>query len=61
MRLKDKLGKWGLFIGHPELRNGMRAWGFKGEGGDSQDDQKSRCLVIGCLPDRLSDKKVISW
>lgn len=36
------------FMCHPELRNGIGSWGFKGEEGNSQDD-KSRYLVIRCL------------
>lgn len=31
---------------HPELRNEIEAWGFKGKEGESQDGKKSRCLVM---------------
>lgn len=34
---------------HPELRNGIGNWGFRGEKGNSQNN-KNRYLVIGCLP-----------
>jgi len=38
---------------HPELKNGIEALGFQGQGitkeGYSQDKKKSRCLVIICL------------
>ena len=29
---------------------GVRAWGFKGEEENSQDNKRSRYLVIKCLP-----------
>ena len=45
MRPKGKLGRC-----HPELKNEIGTWGFKGEESNSQDDKKSRCLVIRCLP-----------
>ena len=35
---------------HTERRNGVGVWGFKGEKGNSQGNQKSQCLVIRCLP-----------
>ena len=38
------------YICHPELRNGIGAWGFQGQEGHSWDDKKSRGLVIRCLP-----------
>ena len=41
---------WLRIICHAELRNGVGVWGFKGEEGNSQENQKSRCLVIRCLP-----------
>ena len=38
---------------HPELKNGIEALGFQGQGitkeGYSRDKKKSRCLVIRCL------------
>lgn len=49
-------------ICHPELRNEIGSWGFKGEEDNSQGN-KSRCLVIRCLSchtDRAFRKKVIS-
>lgn len=30
---------------HPELRNGIGAWGFKGKEDNSQKNRKSKCLV----------------
>lgn len=39
------------------LRNGLRPWGFKGEEGKSQEDEKRRCLVLRCLPCQR-DKKL---
>lgn len=30
-------------IHHPELRNGIEAWGFLEEEGDSQEDKRVRC------------------
>jgi len=36
---------------HPELRNGIGAWSFKEEEGNSQGyKKKGRCLAIRCLP-----------
>lgn len=37
-----------------ELRNGIGARGFQGQGCHPKDDKKkSRCLVIGCLSCRV--------
>lgn len=36
-------------ICHCALRNEIGAWGFKAQVSDSQDDKKSRHLVIRCL------------
>ena len=38
------------YICHHELRNGIGAWGFKGQENNAQDNKKSRCLVIRLLP-----------
>ena len=35
-----------IYIWHSYLRNGIGAQGFQGQEGHSQDDKKSRCLVI---------------
>ena len=40
---------WLRIICHTVLRDGVGAWGFKVEKGDSWENQKSRCLVIRCL------------
>ena len=48
---------WLRIICHTGLRDGVGAWGFKVEKGDSWENQKSRCLVIRCL----SCLRLIFW
>lgn len=45
---QGQVRQWRL-ICHPELKNEIGARAFKAWVGDSQDDKKSRCLVIRCL------------
>ena len=45
---------------YPELINGSGTWGFKGDKGNSKDN-KSRCLVIRCLPYCIGASQVAQW
>lgn len=59
MRQSKTESKNDFYKYHPELRNGLGTWGFKGEEDNSQGSKKNRCLVIRCLPcptDGHSDK-----
>ena len=42
-------------IYHPELRNGIGIWGFKGQEGDSQDDQRDSWQIDGETVETVAD------
>ena len=51
-----------MLIYNPEVRNEIGPWGLKGEESNSQDNKKSRFMVIRFCPDiqRVHSDKVIT-